>query len=116
MSGITMKDDCAAPHGASRLCSKTPDSCAVGQAPSRWETTFGTVVFSGKYSKRRRSRPPIQPVAVRDVGISNSGLARCLRLDEKEARRILDPHHPRKPPRIEAALAALGWQIQIELA
>jgi antitoxin HicB len=31
-------------------------------------------------------------LAVRDAGISNSELARRLRLDEKEARRILDPH------------------------
>lgn len=41
-------------------------------------------------------------LAVRDAGISNSELARRLHLDEKEARRILDPHHPTKLPRIEA--------------
>lgn len=55
-------------------------------------------------------------LAVRDAGISNSELARRLRLDEKEARRILDPHHPTKLPRIEAALAALGRQVRMELA
>jgi antitoxin HicB len=37
-------------------------------------------------------------LAVRDAGISNSQLARQLKLDEKEARRILDPHHPTKAP------------------
>jgi antitoxin HicB len=55
-------------------------------------------------------------LAVRDAGISNSELARRLRLDEKEARRILDPHHPTKLPRIEAALAALGRHVRLELA
>ena len=33
-------------------------------------------------------------LAVREAGISNSDLARLMKLDEKEARRILDPHHP----------------------
>ena len=55
-------------------------------------------------------------LAVREAGISNSELARRMRLDEKEARRILDPHHPTKLPRIEAALAALGRHVKLELA
>lgn len=55
-------------------------------------------------------------LAVREAGINNSELARRKRLDEKEARRILDPHHPTKLPRIEAALAALGRHVKLELA
>jgi antitoxin HicB len=55
-------------------------------------------------------------LAVREAGISNSELARRMRLDEKEARRILDPHHPTKLPRIEAALAALGRHVKLALA
>jgi antitoxin HicB len=39
-----------------------------------------------------------------------------MQLDEKEARRILDPHHPTKLPRIEAALAALGRHVKLVLA
>jgi antitoxin HicB len=54
-------------------------------------------------------------LAVRDAGISNSELARRMRLDEKEARRILDPHHPTKVPRIEAALAVLGRHVRLAL-
>jgi len=54
-------------------------------------------------------------LAVRDAGISNSELARRMRLDEKEARRILDPHHPTKLPRIEAALAVLGRHVRLAL-
>ena len=55
-------------------------------------------------------------LAVREAGISNSELARRLRLDEKEARRILDPHHPTKLPRIEAALSVLGRRVELALA
>jgi antitoxin HicB len=55
-------------------------------------------------------------LAVREAGISNSELARRLQLDEKEARRILDPHHPTKLPRIVAALAALGRRVELSLA
>jgi antitoxin HicB len=75
-----------------------------------------------KRGERTVSVPPSMALkaavylAVRDAGISNSELARRLRLDEKEARRILDPHHPTKLPRIEAALAALGRQVRMKLA
>jgi antitoxin HicB len=55
-------------------------------------------------------------LAVREAGISNSELARRMRLDEKEARRILDPHHPTKITRIEAALSVLGRHVKLSLA
>jgi antitoxin HicB len=55
-------------------------------------------------------------LAVREAGISNSELARRMRLDEKEARRILDPHHPTKLPRIEEALAVMGRRVEMSLA
>ncbi|MBS0421508.1 MAG: type II toxin-antitoxin system HicB family antitoxin [Proteobacteria bacterium] len=55
-------------------------------------------------------------LAVREAAVSNSEFARRLRLDEKEARRILDPHHPTKVARIEAALAVLGRHVQLALA
>jgi antitoxin HicB len=75
-----------------------------------------------KRGERAVSVPPSMALkaavylAVRDAGISNSELARRLRLDEKEARRILDPHHPTKLSRIEAALAVLGRHVRMELA
>jgi antitoxin HicB len=55
-------------------------------------------------------------LAVREAGISNSELARRMRLDEKEARRILDPHHSTKLLRIEEALSVLGRHVQVALA
>ena len=55
-------------------------------------------------------------LAVQEAGISNSELARRMQLDEKEARRILDPHHPTKLPKVEAALAVLGRHVELLLA
>jgi antitoxin HicB len=55
-------------------------------------------------------------LAVQEAGISNSELARRMKLDEKEARRILDPHHPTRLPRIEEALSVLGRRVELLLA
>lgn len=77
---------------------------------------------AAKRGERAVSVPPSMALkaavylAVREAGISNSQLARLMRLDEKEARRILDPHHPTKLPRIEAALSVLGRHVKLALA
>ncbi len=42
-----------------------------------------------------------------------SALARRLRVDNKEARRLLDPRHPTKLPRLAAALDALGHRVLV---
>jgi antitoxin HicB len=53
---------------------------------------------------------------VRELGISKSELARRLGYaSEKDARRLLDPRHPSKIERIEAALAALGGTLEVRL-
>lgn len=74
---------------------------------------------------RKRSRQYLVPVpaqaavkaalyiAVRDAGIKNTELAKRLGADEKEVRRLLDPHHRSKLPRLEAALEALGRKLVI---
>jgi antitoxin HicB len=46
---------------------------------------------------------------------SNVGLAAQLGCDEKEVRRLLDPDHPSKVPRIEQALAALGKKVVVSI-
>jgi antitoxin HicB len=50
-------------------------------------------------------------IAIQEVGISKVELAKKLGCDEKEVRRLLDPHHSSKIPRIEAALSAVGKQL-----
>lgn len=54
-------------------------------------------------------------VAMRDQGVSNSELARRLGVHERVIRRMLDPAHASKPARIQAALAALGKQLSLEV-
>ena len=53
--------------------------------------------------------------AVREAGISKSELARRMHADEKEARRLLDPHHPSKLPRLETALHAVGRKVELRV-
>lgn len=52
-------------------------------------------------------------LAMRAAGISKSELARRLGCDEREARRMLDPHHPSKIERLEAALGVLGGEVTL---
>ena len=53
---------------------------------------------------------------MRQKGISRVELARRLRIDEKEARRMLDPHHATKADRLEKALAVLGRYAELRVA
>ena len=52
-------------------------------------------------------------ITMREQGVSKSDLARRLGLDEKEARRMLDPKHGTKVPAIERALHALGKRVEL---
>jgi antitoxin HicB len=50
-------------------------------------------------------------LAMREAGITNVQLARKLGCDEREVRRMLDPTHPTKLPRIKEALEVLGKRL-----
>jgi antitoxin HicB len=54
-------------------------------------------------------------LALRETGITKADLADRLGCDEKEVRRLLDPRHPSKLPRIQKALAALGKGLSVRL-
>jgi len=54
-------------------------------------------------------------LAMKEKKLSNTSLAKKLDCDEKEVRRLLDPHYNSKLPRIEEALHMLGKKIQIEV-
>jgi antitoxin HicB len=54
-------------------------------------------------------------LAMREAGISNLELARRLGCDEKEVRRMLDPRHATKLPRIQAALEILGKRLVLSM-
>ena len=54
-------------------------------------------------------------LAMREAGITNVQLARKLGCDEKEVRRMLDPRHPTKLPRIKEALDVLGKRLVVSV-
>lgn len=54
-------------------------------------------------------------LALRENGTSKSALARSLGVDAKEVRRMLDPTKATAPKRIDAALRALGCELQVTL-
>ncbi|HSS76299.1 MAG TPA: type II toxin-antitoxin system HicB family antitoxin [Thermoanaerobaculia bacterium] len=54
-------------------------------------------------------------LALRETGLTKSELAARLGCDEKEVRRLLDPRHSSKLPRIQKALAILGKGLALRL-
>jgi antitoxin HicB len=52
-------------------------------------------------------------LAMREAGMTNVQLARKLGCDEEEVRRMLDPRHPTKLPRIKEALDVLGKRLVV---
>jgi len=54
-------------------------------------------------------------LAIRDRQVNNSELARRLGVHERVIRRMLDPEHDSKPEKIQAALAALGKHMIVEV-
>ncbi len=49
--------------------------------------------------------------AMQEKGLNQSTLARQLNINEKEVRRMLDPHHPSKATTLEHALHHLGKRV-----
>ena len=49
-------------------------------------------------------------------GVTKTELARRMHVDEKEARRMIDPHHQTKVPALESALSALGLRAEIAVS
>jgi len=52
-------------------------------------------------------------LSMREAKLSNIAFAKKLHCDEKEIRRLIDPHFSSKLPRIESALRALGLRLAI---
>jgi antitoxin HicB len=54
-------------------------------------------------------------VAKRQCGVKAADLARKLKIDHKDARRLLDVHHPSKVQTVAKALHAMGLQIVVSV-
>jgi antitoxin HicB len=55
-------------------------------------------------------------LAMREQDISKSELARRMQIHEKEARRMLDPHHATRVATLERALAVLGRRAEVQVS
>ena len=111
----------AATDGESREAALEEASDALEEAIAGRMNRGDTIPHPGK----RKARQALVPVpaqmavkaalymAVKESGIRNAELAKRLDADEKEIRRLLDPHHRSKLPRLEAALEAVGKKLVI---
>ena len=103
---------------------------ALDQATDAMDEVYATYMVEGMDfptpSKARRREHLVNPpaetmakaalyVAMRDAGISKMQLAKQLGVDEKEVRRLLDPHYHSKLPRIAQAISLLGQRLVIGL-
>ena len=103
---------------------------ALVQASDAMDEVFATMMklgldFPAPTSPRRGERlvsPPVETVAkaalyvaLREAKVSKVELARQLGIDEKEVRRLLDPHYPSKLPRIAEAISLLGKRLVLSL-
>jgi len=103
---------------------------ALEQAADAMDEVFATYLTDGldlpPPSKARRREHLVAPpaeavakaalyVAMRQAGISKVQLAKRLGVDEKEVRRLLDPHYGSKLPRIAKAISLLGQRLVIGL-
>jgi antitoxin HicB len=79
--------------------------------PSRIKKGQFHVVLSAQISAKAALYLSLQKTK-----ITKMELARRLKCDEKEVRRLLDPHHQSKLPRIESALAAMGQKLIVGYA
>jgi antitoxin HicB len=101
---------------------------ALEQAVDAMDEVFATYLTEGldfpQPSKAKRREHLVAPpaetvakaalyVAMRQAGISKVQLAKRLGVDEKEVRRLLDPHYGSKLPRIAKAISLLGQRLVI---
>ena len=103
---------------------------ALAQAADAMDEVFATYMLESLIfptpSKTKRGEYSVAPpaetmakaalyMAMSEAGITKVQLARQLGIDEKEVRRLLDPHYASKLPRIAQAIQLLGKRLVIGL-
>jgi antitoxin HicB len=103
---------------------------ALMQAADAMDEVFATYMLEcltfPAPSKTRRGEYSVAPpaetmakaalyMAMSEAGITKVQLAKQLGIDEKEVRRLLDPHYASKLPRIAQAIQLLGKRLVIGL-
>jgi len=105
-------------------------SHALSEAADAMDEVFAAYMHGGLRlpapSRARKDEHRVSPpaatmakaalyVAMAEAGITKVQLARRLGVDEKEIRRLLDPHYGSKLPRIAQAIGVLGHRLVIGL-
>jgi antitoxin HicB len=103
---------------------------ALAEAADAMDEVFAAYMLGGlpfpAPSRAQRGEYPISPpaetvakaalyVSMRESGVTKIQLAQKLGVDEKEVRRLLDPHYGSKLPRIAQAIRMLGRRLVIGL-
>lgn len=103
---------------------------ALAESADAMDEVFAAYMLGGLTfpapTKARRGEHMVSPpaetlakaalyVAMQEAGINKAQLAKKLGVDEKEIRRLLDPHYGSKLPRIAQAISALGHRLVIGL-
>jgi len=110
---------------ADSLAECREEAAGAPQAAIGGRIMDGLEILVASRAKRgeRTVAVPVQTVlkaalylAMREGCITRVELARRLHIDEKEARRMLDPHHATKAERLEQALAVLGRHAELRVA
>ncbi|MFZ4481484.1 MAG: type II toxin-antitoxin system HicB family antitoxin, partial [Rhodoferax sp.] len=101
---------------------------ALSEAADAMDEVFASYMQAGLEfpvpSKARKGERLVAPpaetrakaalyVAMREAGITKVELAKRLGVDEKEVRRLLDPHYGSKLPRIAQAISVLGRRLVV---
>jgi len=82
--------------------------------PIPYPSTIGNEQYAVPLRAQMAAKAALH-VAIQEIGISKVDLAERLGCDEKEVRRLLDPHHSSKIPRIETALSAVHKQLIVSV-
>ena len=86
-------------------------------------TEGSEIPMASKAARGERLIPLPAPMAAKaaltfgmsEAGMTNTQLARKLGCDEREVRRMLNPRHPTKLPRIREALEVLGLRLVVSV-
>lgn len=128
----------AEPGGFSATCRDVPElhalagdeGEALAKASAALDEVFAGLMRQGQElpapSPAKRGEQMVSPrvetvakaalyVAMREAGITKVQLAQRMGVDEKEVRRLLDPHHGSKLPAIARAVSLLGKRLVIGL-
>jgi antitoxin HicB len=92
------------------------DEAITGRINAKLDIPKASVAKLGQYVIPVPMQTALKAALYEEIGkqgLSKVGLAARLGIDEREARRLLDPHHPTKLPRIAEILQRAGMRTTV---